>query len=290
MFVTVPRMRSYGYSRSNKQQEEEKPEPGMDSTYGVRSFGSVDSDWGSSSEAREEVTAQADGSSLDPDIVEEEDTSRAAEEQEVELPPVAVGTTEEWTPTVDRSAPLPQTPSPTIPSPHLSLSHAYLHERERDNLSEPSSPASFASMPSYMSSLSRTSSLAEAQAPLRSDHGVGIGMGGSEELVLPTINVSQSQTAPRWRGTPAQGEKGLKVVLLGEQARMEAFIAELSEMKEVVELSSGSGSAEYAVVGGDNVVALLSTESSAEDVSHGSRNVDCRASGQILMHPGRNAT
>lgn len=159
----------------------------------------------------------------------------------------------------------------------LSLSHAYLFE-ERDNLSEPSSPASFASMPtsySYMSSLSRESSLAGVnRSPDRGGAGgMGIGMGmgmvGSEELVMPLLNVSQS-TDSRWTTTTATAsttrnlgqDKGIKIVILGNTVRKEEFIRELKDVKEVIELKQG----EYGIIGGDRVIATLSTGLTSEDV------------------------
>jgi hypothetical protein len=153
----------------------------------------------------------------------------------------------------------------------LSLSHAYLFE-ERDNLSQPSSPASFASMPSYMSSLSRTSSLVGVEPSHHDqdhDHdraagtglGYGMGMGGSEELVMPLLNVSQA-TGSRWANIP-RGRGGIKVVILGDEARKADFINQLKEIKEVVEISND----EYGIIGGDQVIATLSTRMSADDVS-----------------------
>lgn len=251
-------MRSYGYSRP--QQEEEKPEPGTDSTYGVRSLGSVDSDWGRHSETRDEV--------FEGQEVVGPEVEQAMPEIEVQAD---LGSAEEWTPTIDRSTPLPSTPSPTIPHQHLSLSHAYL--RERDNLSEPSSPASLASMPSYtsyMSSLSRTSSLADQEAT----EAIEIGMGGSEELVLPTLNFplshSPGHNAARSRGRPVQSHGAIKVVILGEEGRVEVFMSELREVKEVVSLPrNGAAKEEYAIIGGDDVIASLTIAQSGDDVSLG---------------------
>lgn len=300
MFATVPRMRAYG--RTTQQQEEERPVSGMDSTYGIRSLDS-EADWGMSSES---VLPEDDNDPVPSRSGQLEEGH--PEEERAGLPEVQIqevvmadttSRTEGWVPpsSLDdsnspASLPVQSGPPPeggdeddqsTIPqqdgpSPLLSLSHAYLFE-ERDNLSEPSSPASFASMPSYMSSLSRTSSLAGVTIPSLSNHqGIGIGMGGSEELVMPLLNVSQGLTSPRWgegdrssisrnsaRVESGRG-RGIKVVVLGDSSQTERFIHELREVKEVIQFSS-TGVGEYAVIGGDEIIASISTGTTGEDVS-----------------------
>ena len=223
-------------------------------------------------------------------------SSEAGRSETIDTPSGSARRAEEWTPTADTSA-LPTRPvhqsttgSPTPPAADahaissamaddigiaedqnqhdqpntapLSLSHAYLFE-DRDNLSEPSSPASFASMPSYMSSLSRTSSLAGPE-PNYQPMGIGLGMGGSEELVMPLLNVSQAtSTGARWSSAPVGGgDRGMKVVVLGDEARTGDFIRELREIKEVVQLSRG----EYAIIGGDQAIASISTGLNADEV------------------------
>lgn len=95
---------------------------------------------------------------------------------------------------------------------------------------------------------------------------MGMGLGGSEELVMPLLNVSQS-TGPRW--TPAttsspwtRSHGGIKVVILGTTVRTYEFIRELKEIKEVIELKQG----EYGIIGGDQVIATLSTGLTSDDV------------------------
>lgn len=270
MFATVPRMRSF---RQHPQQEqvEEKPELGMDSTYGVRSLASS---WGgdSDSEAASDDTLQQTGTGTERAQGYEHGPEPVAHEQEQEMEVTTAAATagahdhHEWAPaapsseTVDPSTPPPPSSSSAAVDHYLATSstHGYLYNDD----SAPSSPASFASMPSYMSSLSRTSSLAGTG---RADMvPTGTGMGESEELVMPTVSVSSgSQLRPRANGSG----RGLRIMLLGDQTGVDEFIAEL-RAKEVVQMSaSDREGGEYAIIGGDEVVATIITGLTGEDVS-----------------------
>jgi hypothetical protein len=275
MFNTVSRARSY------KRQEEGKPEPGVDSTYGVRSLG--DSDFGSGvlgpqDEDRDEVAAG--------DEVQEEVEAVA---QETLTPAIDQLPTEEVPPEVYIEA-SPSSPLLTSPNSPFNLPDQLEGYYRRtiptpDDLSEPSSPASFASMPSYISSsLSRTSSL----GPDVHGHGhrvmnyqyqyeYGIGMGGSEELVIPTLNVntgpmprssgSGSGIGPRAVGGHAtlegDGGRGIKVMLLGNEEQVEDFVLRLRGWKEVIDLREGR----WGIMGDDLVMTTICTGLSAHEVS-----------------------
>lgn len=212
------------------------PEPGSDSTYGVRSLG--DSDWGSASGLTTEVTADVNrGADLDDSLSQED---RGTE-------PAAGDTAQESTP-ITNNEPLvnaepvaePSPTSPIITSPIASLVlpeqqvEGYYRHSLMDDLSEPSSPASFASMPSYISSsLSRTSSLGPDTG--RIAYSINYpGMGGSEELVMPTINFSQGSSRKL-----DEGGRGIKVMILGNEGDIGDFTGELRGRKEMVELGKG---------------------------------------------------
>lgn len=249
------RQQEYGHGQW---QEEEIPEPGSDSTYGVRSLG--DSDWGS-----------IHGLATIPTPHEEE-----FDEQQDQSGSVEVERNQEATPTshteplippaeAEHSPASPVITSPQSPNsntdPDQQLEGYYRHVL--DDLSEPSSPASFASMPSYISSLSRTSSLgpdADGRIPYPYPYslnytGIGMGMGGSEELVMPTMNFNQSGGSSKEDGRG----RGIKVVLLGDEVQAEEFKEGIRGRKEVVELGNERW-------GFGDVVFTIST-ASRDDVS-----------------------
>jgi hypothetical protein len=247
-------------------QEEEVPEPGSDSTYGVRSLG--DSDFGSGliagltthSDTENEATDERDSGV--PMHTAQESTPTANTESLVDSDPLAEAETE------------PSPSSPIITSPRSPITpfpeqvEGYYRHTLIDDLSEPSSPASFASMPSYISSsLSRTSSLGpDGRIPYPMNY---TGMGGSEELVMPTMNFVQGSTSK----VEDRVGRGIKVVLLGEEDQMEGFVEELRGRKEVVELGNGKWT-----LGGD--MAFTISTGSMEEVSPGS---DRRPAGEKLI-------
>ncbi|WVR07407.1 hypothetical protein IAU60_004448 [Kwoniella sp. DSM 27419] len=122
--------------------------------------------------------------------------------------------------------------------------------------SEPSSPASFTSMPSYvasLSSLSRTSSI----SPITGDHDRGhdhgrgseyehhdsIGLGRlADELILPTLalpseSLSLHMSLPKWDGEQA----GLSIALLGKRDKVEKLLRGLRDKSYMVEIPGGVG-------------------------------------------------
>jgi hypothetical protein len=208
--------------RHGQRQEEEVPEPGSDSTYGVRSLG--DSDWGS-------VHGLTTGSALDrEETLNERGATSSGGVQMQESTPTS--TTEPLFNTEDEASPS----SPIITSPRSPITdqiEGYYSHTLPDDLSEPSSPASFASMPSYISSsISRTSSLGPDTGRIPYQFAYP-GMGGSEELVMPTLNVSQSGQPEKGRG------RGAKVVLLGDEEEMRGFMDELRGRDGLVEIERG---------------------------------------------------
>jgi len=215
--------------RHGQRQEEEVPEPGSDSTYGVRSLG--DSDWGS-------IHGLTTGSDLDQeDTLGEGDAAGSGEVDIQESTPMSH--TEPLINPDLENEPSPSSPLITSPrSPITDQIEGYYRHTLHDDLSEPSSPASFASMPSYISSsLSRTSSLGPDMGRIPYQYTYP-GMGGSEELVMPTLNVSQGQGQGSRRVDEGRG-KGIKVVLLGEEGQVGGFMEELRGREEVVELGGG---------------------------------------------------
>jgi hypothetical protein len=216
--------------RQGQRQEEEVPEPGSDSTYGVRSLG--DSDWGS-------VHGLTTGSATDQEeeTRDEEDAPDSGEAQIQESTP-----TSHTEPLINpdlEAEPSPSSPVITSPrSPITDQIEGYYRHTLPDDLSEPSSPASFASMPSYISSsLSRTSSLGPDTGRIRYQFAYP-GMGGSEELVMPTLNVSQGQ-GQESRKVDEGRAKGIKVVLLGDEDEVGGFMEELRGQEGMVELGGG---------------------------------------------------
>jgi len=271
MFNTVSR------ARGSKRQEEERPEPGVDSTYGVRSLG--DSDFGSGLLGRVPQGLDEEAEEVVEDVRDEEATG-----------PVA----QEWTPTsntdrlptheISREADIEASPSsPLLTSPNSpsnlpsQLEGYYRHTIPTpDDLSEPSSPASFASMPSYISSsLSRTSSLGpDGHRSGNYQYQYQYGMGGSEELVIPTLNVETGPTSTgsgsgglRYLGRhpthEGDGGRGIKVMLLGNEEQVGIFLSSLRGWNEVVDLQEGR----WGIVGDDLVTTTLSTGLSANEVS-----------------------
>ena len=291
------------YTRASQIQQEEKPADGGgmgDSNYGVRSLGS-DADWGTSSSSQsqgEDLIHEHEHEAADDDddgnvevgeeaLVEgiipingmgrevEKSVDSLSTNLEESNQPITLPSTSSLMPPMPPSP--PQIPEVQQMEAGLSLSHAYIFDGGRDNDSEPSSPASFASMPSYMSSLSRTSSIAGipsdegvagvgtrgglgGSSGLGMGMGMGMGMGGSEELVMPLLNVSQT-SGSRWSVSP-QGSRGIKVVLLGQEDRKADLVRELREIKEVIELGKG----EYGIIDDGRVIITLSTGLTPEDV------------------------
>lgn len=245
-----------GRRQHEREQVEQVPEPGSDSTYGVRSLG--DSDWGSASGLTTEVTPDADrGADLDDSSVTDDGGTE----------PAAGDTAQESTPITNNeplvnaetvAEPSPASPITTSPIASLILPEqqvdGYYTHTLMDDLSEPSSPASFASMPSYISSsLSRTSSLGPDTG--RIAYSINYpGMSGSEELVMPTINCSQGSSRKM-----EEGGKGIKVMLLGNEGDIGDFTGELRGKKEMVELGKGVWTL------GDMIVTI--TSGSREEVS-----------------------
>ena len=215
--------------RQSQRQEEEVPEPGSDSTYGVRSFG--DSDWGSihglttGSGTDQEETLEVGDATASEDVPIQESTPMSHTEPHINPDP--------------ENEPSPSSPVITSPrSPITDQIEGYYRHTLPDDLSEPSSPASFASMPSYISSsLSRTSSLGPDTGRIPYQFAYP-GMGGSEELVMPTLNVSQGQGQGPKRLDDGRG-KGIKVVLLGEEGQVRGFMEELRGQGRVIELGGG---------------------------------------------------
>ncbi|WWC63170.1 uncharacterized protein I303_105770 [Kwoniella dejecticola CBS 10117] len=126
--------------------------------------------------------------------------------------------------------------------------------------SEPSSPASFTSMPSYvasLSSLSRTSSISPMGI-----HEYDAQRSGSieDELVLPTLtlpseSLSLHMSLSKWQEDDTQDDDaGLKLALLGSREEVEACLRRLRESEHLVEVSPGVG-----IVRGGKVVLRLMT-------------------------------
>lgn len=215
--------------RQGKRQEEEVPEPGSDSTYGVRSLG--DSDWGS-------VHGLTTGSATDQEeTLEEGDASASQDVQIQESTPTSH--TEPLINPDSEAEPSPSSPVITSPrSPITDQIEGYYRHTLPDDLSEPSSPASFASMPSYISSsLSRTSSLGPDTGRIPYQFAYP-GMGGSEELVMPTLNVSQGQGQGSRRVDEGR-VKGIKVVVLGDEDEVGGFMEEVRGREGMAELGGG---------------------------------------------------
>jgi hypothetical protein len=306
MFSTLPRGRSFRRHTTTKQeQEEQKPEPGGDSTYGVRSIG----DWGEGSEESRLSVSEADAQN--PTEVEDVNVNvhggGGGEDREEMMSPKPDHLEMESTPTNDRPRlPSPSPTSPILTSPHdldidqylstststtspgprgrsrdrsprsiyypSGLGHLIYQDQDQDSeleigLSEPSSPASFASMPSYISSnLSRTSSLAGEgrQIPTL---GMGMGIGGSEELVMPTINIGHhpGQVGSRL-GIKQLGvhDQGVRIILLGSQAVVDDFMVDLRRQAEAEVMDVGNG--KYTLLKGNVVVGTLMIGLSGEEV------------------------
>jgi len=155
-------------------------------------------------------------------------------------------------------------------------------------ISEPGSPSSNTSLPSYvpsLSSLSRTSSPNSASvgngarvhpSHLHLSQGLGMGMGiglasllpgglesseGSGDLVLPTLSLPSSSlhlSLPRWTGE----HDGIKVALLGDSAHIKRIIRELGEHEQVVQLNKG----DIGVVRDSKVVLILMIGLTSEQV------------------------
>lgn len=215
--------------RQDQRQEEEVPEPGSDSTYGVRSLG--DSDWGS-------IHGLTTGSGTDQEETLEVGDATASEDVPIQES-TPMSHTEPLIKTDLENEPSPSSPVITSPrSPITDQIEGYYRHTLPDDLSEPSSPASFASMPSYISSsLSRTSSLGPDTGRIPYQFAYP-GMGGSEELVMPTLNVSQGQGQGSRRLDEGRG-KGIKVVVLGDEGQVGGFMEELRGQGGVIELGGG---------------------------------------------------
>lgn len=316
MFTTALRGRSA--------QRESPPMPGTDSTYGVRSV----SEWGGDSahsarsgdeRAQHESEGDERGDSVDGDAAFT-DCERAGEES----PTTAhIEDAKDWggddradstagedtlsaTPS-PRPLPLsslapsaqiiPPSPDDTAhPEPELDTDseadtgdmHLSLHLREA--ASEPSSPASYTSMPSYVasiSSVSRTSS----PAPLNlgfdtgftgfsgfAGRGMGAGTGtGSEELVLPTLSLPSSSlhlSLRRWEGS---GARGIRVALLGTSEMEKKLVRALGEREDLVDMGRRG---EIGVVRNGKIAATLITGLGGDQVSP-------RNHGQIDATSGR---
>jgi len=212
--------------RHGQRQEAEIPEPGSDSTYGVRSLG--DSDWGS-------VHGLTTGSDLDEEQnLDEGDASGSEDVQMQESTPTSH--TEPLVDTEFEAESSPSSPMITSPTSPIVTDHieGYYRHTLLDDLSEPSSPASFASMPSYISSsLSRTSSLGPDTGRIPYQYAYP-GMGGSEELVMPTLNVSQAGSK-----TEEGRRRGIKVFLLGDEGQAGGFMEELRGRDGVSRIEGG---------------------------------------------------
>jgi len=225
-----------GRRRQGSAQEEEVPEPGVDSTYGVRSLG--DSDFGSASASVASLTTGLPGvEAASVEIVQVDPES---------TPTPNVGTLIDVGIDVDTEAEVEASPvspvitsprSPTALPPHDNQVDGYYRHTLLDDLSEPSSPASFASMPSYISSSSRTSSLGPDMGRIPYPYNYG----GSEELVMPTMNFAQphARDQPQGSSTGDERGRGVQVFLLGDEKQVDGFKEELRCQEGVIELGAG---------------------------------------------------
>ncbi|ORY35417.1 hypothetical protein BCR39DRAFT_596150 [Naematelia encephala] len=234
MFATVARGRQNSRRQVQELDEIEVP-AGSDSCFGVRSLnGSVE--WEVAGGGMEQSQdPQPDSKEEDDDKVDDNEEEQNGEEEEgeedrMDSPKIqGESTISEDTPIAPPWCPLPLSPETTLYllSPNATtLSTPNEQERDHpDNLSEPSSPASFTSMPT-VSSMSRTSSPI-GDADFR----------GPEGLVLPTLSLpstSLHMSLRRWDGEA----RGIKVVLLGSTGVVRRSLRELGERLELVELAS----------------------------------------------------
>ncbi|KAL1408725.1 hypothetical protein Q8F55_005538 [Vanrija albida] len=279
--------------RTQRQHDSPPPPPGTDSCYGVRSLeGSVEwsdaeaDDGADSTESAEStddsvppIPPQHDpaadptsaettrGESSSHDIAaptSSRDATPEASASAASVPFAAVATD---SPTAEPHAPPPcradASPAAELPAashPHLAIPHHALLDALADAPSEPSSPVSNASLPSYtasLSSLSRMSSPADwdwrhplsssvtaldlnhdAEYDTHSLASLGLGPRGSEELVLPTLSLPSTSLhlgLDRW---PGAGE-GTRVALLASPERTRDVLGALAARRRCVQLGRG---------------------------------------------------
>ncbi|WVW85756.1 hypothetical protein I302_107794 [Kwoniella bestiolae CBS 10118] len=147
--------------------------------------------------------------------------------------------------------------------------------------SEPSSPASFTSMPSYvasLSSLSRTSSISPMGIH---EYNQQLAHGGLvDELVLPTLalpseSLSLHMSLNKW----SDEEGGLGVILLGEREEVQRCLRRLREKEELVEIQSGVGVVREGKIALRIITGYKSIEQARNRVLHTYNTLNA------LLHP-----
>lgn len=253
MFATGVRGRQQYQS-----QRESPPEPGCDSSYGVRSLnGSVQ--WASGAEGAE--SGDDNGPSTDDMVVESQLVPVEGSQSDIEegdhnhdaTPLIPQTHLSASPPTSD----LPLDPSPSVTSsPEDTLRPTHPSPRsfldplpDLEGTSEPSSPASYTSLPSYVASLSSLSRMSSPMAGIDLD-GEGYldeGAEGMEGLVLPMLNLpseSLHASASGFKGKELVGDAdgtagGVVIVILGEIEVVDGLIGELRGSGEVLERRDG---------------------------------------------------
>jgi len=96
---------------------------------------------------------------------------------------------------------------------------------------------------------------------------MGMGIGGSEELVMPTMNIGHhpgqvgSRLATKQLGVHDQG---VRIILLGSMAVVDDFMVDLRGQAEVEVMDVGNG--KYTLIRGNEVLGTLMTGLSGEEV------------------------
>ncbi|KAK6910595.1 hypothetical protein I203_104627 [Kwoniella mangroviensis CBS 8507] len=145
--------------------------------------------------------------------------------------------------------------------------------------SEPSSPASFTSMPSYvasLSSLSRTSSISPMGINEYSSQHPHI----TDELVLPTLalpseSLSLHMSLNKWTGE----EGGLGVILLGEREDVQRCLRRLRDEEALVEIQQGVGVVRDGKIAMRIMTGYISAEQARDRVLHAYSTLNA------LLHP-----
>ena len=230
-------------SRVRQHQHESPPAPGTDSCFGVRSLnGSVT--W----------SGESDDGSVPLDADETLAVNTAND-----------GPSNKSDDAGDYTAQTALSPNIVPPSPDdtlhpLSLSHLRHDFPLVETLSEPSSPNSFTSMPSYVASIS---SVSRTSSPLGSatDFARQVNA-GSEDLVLPMLSLpstSLHMSLRRWDGEVG----GIKVFVAGSQEATKSFTGRLGERCELAEMGIEG---KIGILRAGRMVAMLFTGSNTEQV------------------------
>lgn len=269
MFATSARGRQH---QLQQYQRESPPEPGCDSSYGIRSLnGSVE--W--TSEAEESVSGETTAydedtassfSSSDPTAMPQMSDGDGEEEVTVDCnvtplitqsrldlsehksqpePDLESRTESEQSPDISSSP--EDTCRPTHPSPRQSLDLL----PDLEGPSEPSSPASFTSLPSYVASLSSLSRMSSPIAGIDSD-GYGDeglvraqGLEGMEGLVLPMLDLPHESLhasafgLKRTRVGQNDGSGEVVIAILGEAEVVDGLLEQLRRSGEEVNKADG---------------------------------------------------